>query len=51
MKDLTTGECFRADHLLKDHLEKLSADPKCTQDKKQEYSAVITRVRCGCGYQ
>ena len=45
MKDLTSGECYRADHLLKDHLEKLSAEPKCTSEKKQEYSMVITKVR------
>ena len=66
VKDLTTGECFRADHVLKDHLEKLAAEPKCTPDKNQEYNAVMTKVRSvrgrhehtmcqgmgsGCGYK
>lgn len=31
VKDLTNGECFRLDHLIKAHLEKLSLDKKTTQ--------------------
>lgn len=44
VKDLQTGECFRADHLLEDHLEKLSADPKCPAEKVKEYKDVIAKV-------
>ena len=44
VKDLVTGECFRADHLLEDNLERLAADPKCSQDKIKEYKDVIAKV-------
>lgn len=44
VKDLQTGECFRADHLLEDHLEKLSSDPKCLPEKIKEYKDVIAKV-------
>ena len=44
VKDMKTGECFRADHLLEDHLEKLAADPKCPQDKIKEYKDIIAKV-------
>ena len=44
VKDVKTGECFRADHLLEDHLEKLAADPKCAQEKIKEYKDVIAKV-------
>ena len=44
VKDLVTGECFRADHLLKDHLDQLNSDPKCTPEKSKEYSEVVTKV-------
>ena len=45
VKDVKSGECFRADHLLEDHLEKLSADPKCPKENIQEYKDVIAKVR------
>ena len=44
VKDVVTGECFRADHLLTQSLEKLIADPKCDADKKAEYEEVIRQV-------
>lgn len=44
VKDMGTGECFRADHLLKDHLELLTSDPKCTPEQAKEYADVITKV-------
>ena len=47
VKDRVTGECFRADHLLEQHLEKLAADPKCLPEKKAEYEDVIRQV-CVC---
>ncbi len=42
VKDLTTGEFFRADHLLEEHLEKLSS--KAGPDKIKEYQEVIRKV-------
>ena len=44
VKDVTTGECFRANHLLKDHLKNLAFKQKCTQEKIKEYKDVIARV-------
>ncbi|KAM9331674.1 glycine--tRNA ligase-like [Pholidichthys leucotaenia] len=42
VKDVKTGECFRADHLLKAHLKKLMSDEKCSAKKKME--DVITQM-------
>ena len=44
VKDLKTGECFRADHLLEDALERLAADTKCPPEKVKEYKDVIAKV-------
>ena len=45
VKDLKTGECFRADKLLAEHIERLLADPKCPIEKKEEYNTVLRKVR------
>ena len=45
VKDEVTGECFRADHLLEDVMEKLMADPKCPPEKKEEYQLISNKVR------
>ncbi|KAJ8025276.1 Glycine--tRNA ligase [Holothuria leucospilota] len=42
VKDEKTGECFRADHLLKAHLEKLMADKKTTAEEKDEMNTVLS---------
>lgn len=42
VKDLQNGEHFRADHLLRDHLERLL--PQCPPDEAQEYTDVITKI-------
>ena len=34
VKDPKTGECFRADHLIKDHLNKMLGDKKTSADVK-----------------
>ena len=47
VKDVKTGECFRADQLLADHLEQLLADQKCPADKKEEYNTVLRQVMSG----
>ena len=44
VKDVVNGECYRADHLLEDHLEKLASDPKCPPEKVKEYKDVIAQV-------
>uniref|UniRef100_A0A1A7YPQ7 Glycine--tRNA ligase n=1 Tax=Iconisemion striatum TaxID=60296 RepID=A0A1A7YPQ7_9TELE len=44
VKDVKNGECFRADHLLKAHLQKLMSDKKCTADRKSEMENVITQL-------
>ena len=49
VKDMVTGECFRADHLLEEHLERLMADPKCPPEKSSEYDEVIKQVRNDIG--
>jgi glycyl-tRNA synthetase (class II) len=44
VKDVSTGECFRLDHLIKAHLEKLAADKKTLQAAKHECQDIIVRV-------
>lgn len=40
VKDVMTGTCHRADHLLEDHLEKLIEDNGVPDDKKNEYRII-----------
>uniref|UniRef100_A0A3P8WJL8 Glycine--tRNA ligase n=1 Tax=Cynoglossus semilaevis TaxID=244447 RepID=A0A3P8WJL8_CYNSE len=44
VKDAKTGECYRADHLLKAHLKKLMSEEKCTEEKAKEMDDVITQM-------
>ncbi|KAM9332265.1 glycine--tRNA ligase-like [Pholidichthys leucotaenia] len=44
VKDVKNGECFRADHLLKAHLQKLMSDKKCSAETKAEMDNVITQL-------
>ncbi|XP_078521406.1 glycine--tRNA ligase [Lissotriton helveticus] len=44
VKDVKNGECFRADHLLKAHLQKLMSDKKCPPEKKVEMESVLTQM-------
>jgi len=44
VKDVKTGECFRADHLLKGHLEKLISDKKTTPEQVKEYEDCIQQL-------
>ncbi|XP_065804661.1 glycine--tRNA ligase [Labrus bergylta] len=44
VKDAKTGECYRADHLLKAHLKKLMSDEKCAAEKVTEMEDVITQM-------
>ncbi|XP_040921744.1 glycine--tRNA ligase [Toxotes jaculatrix] len=43
VKDAKTGECYRADHLLKAHLKKLMSDEKCSAEVN-EMEDVITQM-------
>ncbi|MGH0177014.1 UNVERIFIED_CONTAM: hypothetical protein FKN15_073821 [Acipenser sinensis] len=43
VKDVKNGECFRADHLLKAHLQKLMSDKKCAAEKRAEMDSVVTQ--------
>ncbi|XP_068438234.1 glycine--tRNA ligase-like [Clinocottus analis] len=44
VKDVKNGECFRADHLLKAHLQKLMSEKKCAAEKKAEMEEVTTQM-------
>lgn len=43
-KDVKTGECFRLDHLIKAHLEKLSSDKKATPELKAECEDIVIKL-------
>ncbi|XP_017784623.1 PREDICTED: glycine--tRNA ligase isoform X2 [Nicrophorus vespilloides] len=43
-KDMKTGECFRLDHLIKAHLEKISADKKTSNETKADCSDIIIKL-------
>lgn len=44
VKDVKTGECFRLDHLIKAHLEKIAADKKTTNETKEECKDIVVKV-------
>lgn len=44
VKDVKTGECFRADHLIEGHLEKLLKAKDITPDKKSEIERLLPQV-------
>lgn len=44
VKDLKTGECFRLDHLIKSHLEKISSEKKATQELKDECADIAVKL-------
>jgi glycyl-tRNA synthetase (class II) len=44
VKDVGTGECFRLDHLIKAHLEKVAADKKTVQTVRDDCQDIIVRV-------
>lgn len=44
VKDVSTSDYYRADHLLVQTLEKMGADPKCTPDKKAEYELAARKA-------
>ncbi|XP_070504506.1 glycine--tRNA ligase [Chironomus tepperi] len=44
VKDVKTGECFRLDHLIKAHLEKLASEKKATQEFKDECADIVVKL-------
>jgi glycyl-tRNA synthetase len=44
-KDLKTGECYRLDHLIKAHLEKLASEKTATAELKDECADIVIKVR------
>lgn len=47
VKDIQTGECFRLDHLIKAHLEKIAADKKTIQETREECQDIVIKVIMG----
>lgn len=44
VKDVKTGECFRLDHLIKQHFEKVVADKKTSTEDKAALSLTLARL-------
>ncbi|XP_021703521.1 glycine--tRNA ligase isoform X2 [Aedes aegypti] len=44
VKDVKNGECFRLDHLIKNHLEKLAAAKDATQALKDECTDIVIKL-------
>lgn len=44
VKDMKTGECFRLDHLIKAHLEKIICDKKTNEETREECKNIITKL-------
>ena len=44
VKDEKNGECFRLDHLIKAHLEKVKADKKTTAEIKAECEDIVIKL-------
>lgn len=44
VKDIKSGECFRADHLIEAHFEKMLADKKVKDDLKKEVRAILPLI-------
>lgn len=43
-KDVKNGECFRLDHLIKNHLEKLAAAKDATPELKEECTDIVIKL-------
>ena len=44
VKDVKNGECFRLDHLIKAHLEKVASDKKSTAELKAECETIVIKL-------
>ena len=44
VKDTKTGECYRLDHLIKNHLEKVASEKDCSSEKRQEIERILAQL-------
>uniref|UniRef100_A0A6G1SAC0 Glycine--tRNA ligase n=1 Tax=Aceria tosichella TaxID=561515 RepID=A0A6G1SAC0_9ACAR len=44
VKDVKTGDCYRLDHLIKGHLEKVASAKDCTVEKRQEIDRILAQL-------
>lgn len=44
VKDVKSGECFRLDHLIKAHLEKIASNQKTEKAVKNECRDIVIKV-------
>lgn len=44
VKDSKTGDCYRLDHLIKGHLEKVASAKDCSIDKRQEIERTLAQL-------
>ncbi|XP_050307037.1 glycine--tRNA ligase isoform X2 [Anthonomus grandis grandis] len=44
VKDVKSGECFRLDHLIKAHLEKIAADKKTSAEVREECKEIVIKL-------
>lgn len=44
VKDVKNGECFRLDHLIKAHLEKVAADKKTSEETRAECQDIVVKL-------
>lgn len=44
VKDIKSGECFRLDHLIKAHLEKIASDKKTDENTRAECKDIIIKL-------
>merc|ERR1712179_619679 len=44
VKDMKNGECFRLDHLIKSHLEKVKAEKKTDQETKARCDDIVVKL-------
>lgn len=44
VKDLKNGTCYRLDHLIKNHLEKVASGKDCCQEKRKEIDKLLAQL-------
>lgn len=44
VKDVKTGECYRLDHLIKRHLEKVISSKDCSTEKRNEIDRILAQL-------
>ena len=44
VKDMKNGECFRLDHLIKSHLEKVKAEKKTDEKTKARCDDIVVKL-------